>query len=89
MIWVDKCQQCIMEKRIRDLETGQAETKIYVKEIRDDIAEVKETLNKLGEKQKSKEDAWSPIVIELIKLVSQTVLVLGAIAGATKIMGGG
>jgi DNA repair protein RadC len=82
---------CTQESRIRALETGQAETRVYVKEIREDIVEIKATLAKLIDNppraDPKPEPSWQPVMTELIKLVGQVVVILGAIAGATKLMG--
>lgn len=81
--------KCIMEERVRALETDQAETRIYVKEIREDIQEIKADIKKAAQHPQPKEDSriWSQIVIELIKLVTYCVAVLGGVIGAAKIIG--
>lgn len=79
--------KCIMEDRVRALETGQAETRVYVKEIREDIQEIKSTLKSQAAPPPDNSKTWSPIIIELIKLVSTCVLILGAIVGAAKVLG--
>lgn len=86
--------ECIQEQRLRDLETGQAETRVYVKMIKEDIHEIKTSIKELrpppgaGGNSKEAEKAWQPIVIELIKLAGLCVVILGAIVGAVKMMGG-
>jgi hypothetical protein len=80
--------KCIQEERIRALEEDKAETKVYVKLIREDIQEMKNDLKKLpiqGDSSAAK--AWSPIVTELIKLVGLAITILGVIVGAVKILG--
>ena len=77
--------RCTQEERIRSLETGQAETKVYVKQILDDIQEIKNALKELNTKPDNK--LWQPIIIELIKLSALCVTILGAVVGAVKILG--
>lgn len=83
--------KCIQENRIRELETGQTETRIYVKQIKEDIHEIKSSIKEIrGSPEKQNETnirAWQPIVIELIKLAGLCVTILGAIVGAIKILG--
>jgi len=79
--------KCIMEERVRALETGQAETRIYVKEIREDIQEIKADIKKAAQQPRDEGKTWSPIVTELIKLVTYCVTVLGGIIGAAKVLG--
>ena len=74
--------KCIQEERIRQLESNQAETRVYVKEIKEDIKEIKSEL-----KSNPTNKEWSPIVMELIKLVTVCVTILGAIIGAAKMLG--
>lgn len=75
--------RCIMEERVRALETGQAETRIYVKEIREDIQEIKADIKKAAQQDGK---SWSSIITELIKLVTYCVTVIGGIIGAVKIL---
>lgn len=74
--------QCIQETRIRALETEQAKTEVYYKNIQDDIKEIKEVL-KVKPKQEPA-NLWQPAVIEIIKLITTVVLVLGGLAGLEK-----
>lgn len=81
---------CVQEQRIRDLETGMAETRVYVKMIREDVHEIKETIKDIrGSPEEVTTDnpkAWQPVVIELIKLIGLCITILGAIVGAIKIL---
>lgn len=81
---------CVQEQRIRDLETGMAETRVYVKMIREDVHEIKETIKDIrGSPEETRTDnpkAWQPVVIELIKLIGLCITILGAIVGAIKIL---
>lgn len=82
---------CIMRDRIGALETGQAETRVYVKQIKEDIQEIKDDLKKIPHQQfqQPKEThgkEWVPVVLELIKLITICVTILGAIVGAAKIL---
>jgi hypothetical protein len=72
-----------MEERIRNLELGQAETRIYVKEIRENIYDIKQKLDTSQTPSKT----WQPIMLELIKLIGLAIVILGAAAGVTKILG--
>ena len=82
------------DKRLRDLETSQAETRTYVKMIQADIEEIKTSIKELhslnlsaNNSQNEMESAWQNIVIELIKLASLCIIILGTIVGAIKVMG--
>lgn len=79
--------RCIMEERVRALETGQAETRIYVKEIREDIQEIKTDIKKAA--QQNNESSWQPIVVKLIEVLGTAFTVLASIFGAVKLMGKG
>lgn len=83
--------KCIQEQRIRDLETGMTETRVYVKMIKEDITEIKQSVKEIRsppeDNNESGSKAWQPIVIELIKLASLCIIVLGAIVGAVKLLG--
>lgn len=106
----DKCTSCIMEPRIRALEIGQNETSIYVKEIREDLKDIKTSIKNQADIHKNQVDIqdiitilksqtsqdqtppeqsnqWSKIVMELIKLATTCVVILGAIVGAVKLLG--
>ncbi|HEX9063210.1 MAG TPA: hypothetical protein VF941_23805 [Clostridia bacterium] len=76
--------KCLMESRIRDLELGQAETKVYMKQVLEEVRDIKTTLSSQDPHETKQ---LSPIVIELIKLVSNCVMILGAIVGAAKVLG--
>ena len=82
------------DKRLRDLETSQAETRTYVKMIQADIEEIKASIKELhslnlsaNNSQNEMGSAWQNIVIELIKLASLCIIILGTIVGAIKVMG--
>ena len=82
------------DKRLRDLETSQAETRTYVKMIQADIEEIKTSIKELhslnlsaNNSQNEMGNAWQNIVIELIKLASLCIIILGTIVGAIKVMG--
>lgn len=83
--------KCIQEERVRNLETGQAEMRIYIRDIREDIQEIKTSVKEFrptiisSNIETSK--LWSPIVVEMIKLVALCVTILGSIVGAVKILG--
>lgn len=83
--------RCIQEQRIRDLETGMAETRVYVKMIKEDITEIKQSVKEIKESPEQQNDtnskAWQSIMIELIKLAGLCIMILGAVVGAIKITG--
>ena len=90
---MEQQHRCIQDERIRNLETGQAEMRVYVRDIREDIQEIKTSLkenrppppNNGNGSESSK--VWQPIMIELIKLIGLCITILGAIVGAIKILG--
>ncbi len=75
--------RCINEERIRALEQSHSETKVYVKEIKEDLTEIKADLKKGNGDSRT----WSPIVLELIKALTTAITVIGAIVWALKITG--
>lgn len=84
--------KCTQEERIRSLETGQTETRVYVKQIREDIQEIKSTLRDMqpvqaGRTQSEQGKLWVTVVTELIKLTALCVGILGAIVGAIRLLG--
>lgn len=83
--------KCIQEQKIRDLETGMAETRIYVRMIKEDITEIKESVKEIRgspEKENTQNSkVWQTVMIELIKLAGFCILILGAIVGAVKLIG--
>jgi hypothetical protein len=94
---IDSSHQCIQEQRLRELETGQTETRVYMKLVREDMAEIKaqikdwsRNLNTIpAEKDSSpvKSSEWQPVMIELIKLTGLAITVAGVVYGALKWMG--
>ncbi len=81
--------KCTQEERIRNLETGQAETKVYVKQILDDIKDIKDSVKVLAQvqPQKNENKLMQIVITELFKLAGMCITILGAIVGAMKIMG--
>jgi len=81
-------EHCIQEARIRALETEQAKTEVYYKNTQGDIEEIKEILKQLQQQQQKPRDSalWQPIIVEVVKLITTVVLILGALAGAEKIL---
>jgi len=80
--------QCIQEQRIRALENAQTENGVYLKVIREDVAEIKQTLKNYPppEDKKAQHQQWQPIVLELIRLITVALLILGSVAGVTKLL---
>lgn len=80
-----------MEHRVRELETGQVETRVYVKQIKEDIQEIKSSIKEINASPAKQTDTgvkvWQPIVFELIKLLGLCVAILGAIVGAIRLLG--
>lgn len=89
----EQCAVCIQEARIRALETQQVENHVYLKVIREDVAEIKSALKQPPMSplipQEDKKNNWLPVVLELIKLITVAILILGGVAGVTKLLGGG
>lgn len=83
--------KCIQEQRIRNLETGMAETRVYVKMIKEDITDIKQSVKEINVLPEPQNDtnikAWQSIMIELIKLSGLSIIILGAIVGAVKLLG--
>lgn len=95
--------QCIQEQRIKALETAQVtlekaqlENNIYLKVIREDVAEIKQTLKTYSpppaapapvqKEPESKSSAWQPIVRDLIKIVGWALILMGGIAGGAELI---
>lgn len=78
--------QCYQEARIRALETEQAKTEVYYKNTQQDIEEIKEILKQLQQQKPSNAALWQPIIVEVVKLMTTMVLILGTLAGAEKIL---
>ena len=83
--------RCIQEIRIRALETGQAEMRVYVKDIHEDIQEIKSALKEMRPVMngfnRDNNQLWQAIVMEVIKLAMFSISILGGIVGAVKILG--
>ncbi len=83
---MNECQfECRQEERIRALEGDNRETKIYFKFITEQLAEIKQKLSALPPLEEKKQ-TWQPIVLELIKIIGTAILILGGIAGVTKLL---
>ncbi len=83
---MSECQfECRQEERIRALEGDNRETKIYFKFITEQLAEIKQKLSALPPLEEKKQ-TWQPIVLELIKIIGTAILILGGIAGVTKLL---
>jgi len=91
--------KCVQEKVIQDMETRlrfverqSTESTILLKNISEQIRELKEELKNVvsafAQPKSKKEELTQTIVVELIKAVTLAITILGAIAGATKLMGG-
>ena len=83
--------KCIQDERIRALETGTAETRVYVKLIREDLSEIKDSLKEIrgspvSETQTQK--SWQTVVMELLKLLGVCLAIIASVFAATKIIGG-
>ena len=83
--------KCIQEERIRALETGTAETRVYVKLIREDLAEIKESLKEIRGSPAAEQQAqkgWQAVVLELLKLLGICLAIFASLFGAIKLFGG-
>lgn len=87
------CVICSQESRIRQLETSQAESKVYVKQILENLGEVKADIKELKNQKgdvhiddDNKQNIWQPIVTELIRLLGTVITILGTLAGAQKML---
>lgn len=80
------------ESRVMELEKAQAEMRAYLTGIREDVQEIRLSIESLSDRllrekeisQAQANIAWQTMVTELIKLVSLSVLILGAIVGVVK-----
>lgn len=79
-------EHCIQEVRIRALETEHAKTEVYYENTQKDIEEIKEILKQLQQQRPNGSALWQPIIVEVVKLITTVVLILGALAGAEKII---
>jgi len=61
---------------------------VYYKNTQQDIEEIKEILKQLQQQKPSNATLWRPIIVEVVKLMTTMVLILGALAGAEKILTG-
>ena len=85
--------ECIIEDRVRSVETQQAEMRVYIRDIREDIQEIKSSIKEFRPVANCPRNAdepsklWPLVVAELIKLVGLCITILGSIIGALKILG--
>ena len=81
-----------MEQRLRFVERQSTESTILLKNISDQIKELKDELKVyvsfISQPKSKKEELAQTIIVELIKAVTLAITILGAIAGATKLIGG-
>lgn len=82
---------------LQELEAGQTETRVYMKLVREDIAEIKAQIkdwsknfntfpvDKDGSQTKSAD--WQPVMIELIKLIGLAITIIGIEYGALRWFG--
>ena len=79
------------DKRLRELQNSQTETKTYVFTILEDIKELKVSIKEINEAVRESSNnasgSWQPVVTELIKLVSISIAILGTVAGVVRISG--
>ncbi|KRQ86067.1 hypothetical protein ABG79_02199 [Caloramator mitchellensis] len=68
----------IHAKEISDLKEGQAETRVYVKQIFNRLDELKEMFELFTTTKDNTEDKWLKVALELIKAIG---LVAGVVAG--------
>lgn len=81
-----------MEQRLRFVERQSTESTILLKNISDQIKELKDEfkiyVSALTQPKSPKQELTQAIIIELIKAITLAITILGAIAGAGKIIGG-
>ena len=83
--------KCIQEERIRALETGTAETRVYVKLIREDLSEIKDSLKEIRgspQQEQQAQKGWQVVVLELLKLLGICLAIFASMFGAIKLFGG-
>jgi hypothetical protein len=68
-----------------------AETRVYMKMIKEDITDIKQSVKEIKILPEPQNDtnikAWQSIMIELIKLAGLSIIILGVIVGAVKLLG--
>lgn len=79
------------DKRLRELQNSQTETRTYVFTIMEDIKELKISMKEINDALRESSDnasrSWQPVVTELIKLVSISIAILGTVAGVIRMSG--
>jgi len=83
---------CHNEGRIRSLENDRTESKVYIKQINENLQEIKSDVRGLKQApstlSNNKDTNFKQtIIMELIKLITMLITILGAIFGITKILG--
>jgi len=79
---------CHNEERIRSLENDRTESKVYIKQINENISEIKQNLRGLKSESPSNctNPFWQSVIMELFKLLTTLIAILGALFGFSKII---
>ena len=82
---------CHNEDRIRSLENDRSESRVYIKQINENIQEIRTDVRGLKQGPSSlpdnKETFKQTLIMELLKLITTLILMLGAVFGVIKILG--
>ena len=82
--------KCHNEERIRSLENDRTESKVYIKQINENLQEIKSDVRGLKKPvltaQEDKDAFKQTVVMELIRLVTMLIAILGALFGAVKFL---
>jgi len=81
--------QCHNEDRIRSLENDRTESKVYIKQINEILQEIKSDVRGLKTAPSSmseKDNFKQMVVMELLKLITMLITVLGALFGVVKFL---
>lgn len=82
--------KCHNEERIRSLENDRTESKVYIKQIYENIQEIKSEVRGLKKApysvQEGKDNFKQAIITELIKLITMLITILGTLFGVVKFL---
>jgi len=83
--------ECKNEDRIRSLETDRTESRVYIKQINEHLHEIRRDIRGLKEAPSScsnREEFKHKLIMELVKIITTLILMLGAVFGIIKIIEG-
>lgn len=79
--------KCHNDERIRSLENDRTESKVYIKQINENLQEIKSDVRGLKKPTTQEKDNFKQtVVMELIRLVTMLIAILGALFGAVKFL---